>query len=86
MKYTFIQFLAARESEFYKDQFPHFNFDNPDPSWIDHFNKEESLNLVHLGDCTKFPSACFLCGLEDDLRDYRHYYFNEEQWRKDNLI
>lgn len=88
-KYTFAEFLAAKESISYAEPDSYYNFDNPDPSWLTHFKNDGLPDLkdeIHLGDCTKFPTACYLCGLEDDLRDYRKYYFNEEKWRKDNII
>lgn len=80
-KYTFIEFIAALDSD---------DFDNIDPNWlkwaeglIDKYPK--MLNAGHAGDCTKMPISCNLCVLESLLSDYREYFFNEEEWRNNNL-
>lgn len=80
-KYTFVQFVAALESK---------DFDDIEPGWlnwaeglIDKYPK--MLNEVHHGDCTKSAISCNLCVLESLLEDYRNYFFNEEEWRKENL-
>jgi hypothetical protein len=80
-KYTFIQFVAALESD---------NFDEIDETWIpwatefvSHLNS--TARNVHHGDCTKQPVSCYLCVIEGLLKDYREYYFDEEKWRKENL-
>jgi hypothetical protein len=80
-KYTFVEFVAAWESD---------DFDDIEPSWLrwaEHLieNYGKLLNAHHLGDCTKTPISCNLCVLESLLTDYREYYFNEEEWRKNNL-
>lgn len=48
--------------------------------WLKEFIENTfSGKVTHLGDCTKHVYACKLCILEDILRDYRdYYYFNEE--------
>jgi len=80
-KYTFIEFIAACESD---------NFDNIDESWI-HWAKQFVSHLnsdtanIHLGDCTKMPISCYLCNIENLLKNYREYYFNEIEWRKNQL-
>lgn len=79
-KYTFVEFIAALDSD---------DFDNIDDSWLEwakgfvgHFNSPNS--SVHYGDCTRAPISCYLCTMEALLRDYREYYFNEEEWRLKN--
>ena len=39
----------------------------------------------HMGDCTNEAQSCFLCGMEQMLKDYREYFFDEDKWRKINL-
>jgi len=80
-KYTFVEFVAALDSE---------DFDNIEPSWlrwaenlVENYGK--LLNAHHYGDCIKVPISCNFCVLESLLVDYREYCFNEEEWRKNNL-
>jgi len=81
-KYTFVEFVAALESK---------DFDKIDEAWLAWANKfmndqkEVFKTGIHDGDCTKQPFTCHLCCIEQLLKDYRHYYFQEEQWRKDNF-
>ena len=73
-KYTFIEYLAACESE---------DFDKLDESWIPWATdfvddiprtlKEEK----HEGDCTKQSHTCSLCLIETVLNDYYRYYFDK---------
>jgi hypothetical protein len=80
-KYTFIQFVAALESD---------DFDKIDETWLPwakefvSYLNSDNVN-IHDGDCTKKPFSCYLCVVENLLSDYREYYFNEEEWRKNNL-
>ena len=82
-KYTLAEFIAALESE---------DFDSIDSKWLTWANGQ-MINLLHPlsrqkhdGDCTKQPFTCSLCLLQHYLEDYKQYFFNEEAWRKDNLI
>jgi hypothetical protein len=80
-KYTFIQFVAANESD---------DFDSIDETWIpwakefvSHLNSD--VVNIHHGDCTNQPVSCYLCTIENLLKNYKEYYFNEEEWRQKNL-
>ena len=80
-KYTFIEFIAACESD---------DFDNIDVTWIpwanqfvSHLNSE--YGCIHYGDCTKHAISCYLCNIESLLKNYKEYYFNEVEWRTENL-
>lgn len=80
-KYTFVEFIAALDCD---------DFDVLEDSWVKwaeqfvtHLNSPDS--NYHHGDCTKQPVSCYLCVMETLLKDYREYYFNEEEWRKENL-
>lgn len=81
-KYTFVEFVAALESK---------DFDKIDEAWLVWANKfmndqkEVFKKCIHAGDCTKQSHTCGLCLIETLLADYKRYYFQEEQWRKDNL-
>jgi hypothetical protein len=80
-KYTLVEFLTALESE---------DFDEIDENWIgwskDFLSKLNSnLSDSHNEDCDKTKSSCYLCTIENLLKNYREYYHNEEQWRKNNL-
>jgi hypothetical protein len=81
-KYTFVQFLAAIESD---------DFDNIDKVWLDWANKfvehfpEIMKTEQHGGDCTKMPGSCPVCSYESLLAEYRIYYFDEERWRKEYM-
>jgi hypothetical protein len=80
-KYTLVEFIAALESE---------DFDDIDETWIG-WGKEFLSHLTsdnlgeHHGDCTNDPAPCYLCVVENMLKNYREYYINEELWRKNNL-
>lgn len=81
-KYTFIEFLAAYESD---------NFDTIEESamtWAKRFLKsyENVWGEIHGGDCTKQAHACGLCCLQSFLEDYKQYTFNEAKWREDNGV
>jgi hypothetical protein len=81
-KYKFNEFLAAMESD---------DFDIIEESWLEWANKFISsipnvlMTDYHGGDCTKMPAPCPICVYETLLTDYREYYFDEENWRKENL-
>jgi hypothetical protein len=64
-----------------------YSFDDPASiEWTDSFLKRIlERDLVHGGDCTKQSHACDLCVIETLLNDYHHYYFQYEQWKKDNF-
>jgi hypothetical protein len=80
-KYTLVEFIAALESD---------DFDQLDETWVGwakDFLSHLNSNLVsgHNGDCTNQPSPCYLCVVENMLKNYREYCLSEEQWRKNNL-
>jgi hypothetical protein len=80
-KYNFVEFIAALDSK---------DFDDIEPSWLKWAEElvedyPRLLNAGHHGDCTKSAISCNLCVLESLLTDYRKYYFNEEEWRKENI-
>jgi hypothetical protein len=41
--------------------------------WADNFIKGTAEENTHMGDCTKDPCPCALCGLERVLKEYRLY-------------
>jgi hypothetical protein len=80
-KYTFIEFIAACESD---------DFENINNRWVDwakeftsHLNSD--INNIHYGECTNHTVSCYLCTIETLLKDYKEYYFNEDEWRTKNL-
>jgi len=81
-KYTFVEFMAACEG----DDFDSPSQDNIDwaEQFVDAFPKIMKTE-VHFGDCTNHAVSCNICIFETLLRDYRKYYFNEEEWRKENI-
>lgn len=42
-------------------------------------------NDTHFGDCTKVPCSCYLCTLQNLLDDYQKYFFDYDNWVKDNF-
>lgn len=79
-KYSFVEYLAAMEGE---------NFDVLEPKYLT-WAKDFVTYLMgvlhtefHHGDCTKAACSCPFCSLEGNLEDYKEYYFNTEQWRKE---
>lgn len=78
-KLTFIEFFAACQTT---------DFNNIQPIYLEYATKFINnlfLNQnIHHGDCTKQCETCYLCLLEEYLKDYNDYFFNEEQWRKEN--
>jgi hypothetical protein len=74
-KYTFIEFIAAQEGD-------DFNVIEPSNlTWAESFVKYmgDTGNLFHIGDCTKQNHTCTLCVYELYLKEYREYYFREEE-------
>lgn len=68
-KMTFVEFVAALET-----------YDGTiDESCLEHWKKHipNMINEVHGGDCTKCPSPCSLCVLEQWLKEYREYTFEK---------
>ena len=74
-KYTFIEFIAAQEG----DDFNVIEGDNL--AWARSFVKGmgDLPNWEHEGDCTKENYTCTLCVYEQYLKEYREYYFKEEE-------
>jgi hypothetical protein len=74
-KYTFIEFIAAQEG----DNFNVIEGDNL--AWARSFVKGmgDLPNWEHEGDCTKENYTCTLCVYEQYLKEYREYYFKEEE-------
>ena len=73
-KYTFVEFIAALEGD-------DFNvIESSNLTWAKGF--VESMgnvsDLIHEGDCTKQNISCPLCVYEIYLKEYREYYFNEQ--------
>lgn len=57
----------------------------PNKKWEEHWRKHLPAILAsdkdtarHAGDCTKSPGTCVLCFVEDALRQYREYFFDEQ--------
>lgn len=81
-KYTFAEFIGAIEAD---------DFDNPTQDYLDWGSNfvdafpQVMKNEVHFGDCTNQAVTCNICIYETLLKDYYKYYFNEEEWRKENL-
>jgi hypothetical protein len=74
-KYTFVEFIAAQEGD-------DFNVIEPSNlTWAESFVKYmgDVGNLFHIGDCTKQNHTCTLCVYELYLKEYREYYFREEE-------
>ncbi len=74
-KYTFVEFIAAQEGD-------DFNVIEPDNlTWATGFVESmgQSANWIHEGDCTKQNHSCPLCVYELYLKEYREYYFREEE-------
>jgi hypothetical protein len=81
-KYTFKQFIAALDSR---------NFDTLDHNSIEttksFFQKLNDLDFVHIENNIndRRLRVCDLCKLQAYLEEYRLYYFDEEQYRKEYL-
>jgi putative lipase involved disintegration of autophagic bodies len=80
-KYTFVEFIAALEGD---------DFNVIEPSnlkWAK--DSVESMgnisDLIHLGDCTKQNISCPLCVYEIYLKEYREYYFKEQDNAKQDI-
>jgi hypothetical protein len=73
-KYTFIEFIAAQEG----DDFNVIEGDNLAwaRSWIKGMG--DLPNWRHEGDCTKENYTCTLCVYELYLKEYREYYFKQQ--------
>ncbi len=74
-KYTFVEFIAAQEGD-------DFNVIEPENlTWATGFVESmgQSTNWIHEGDCTKQNHSCPLCVYELYLKEYREYYFREEE-------
>jgi putative lipase involved disintegration of autophagic bodies len=81
-KYTFVEFIAAQEGE-------DFNVIEPDNlEWAKRFVGYMGMcsNLIHIGDCTKENVSCILCVYEVYLKEYREYYFSQEENGRDQTI
>lgn len=84
-----VVFLRKEESDTKKLTLPEFIslYDSedgqPDPIWADHWATHlpemlQGSNVEsHHGDCTKAPCSCMLCMLEQWLREYREYFFDQ---------
>lgn len=70
-KYSFIEYVAATESEDFNE------IDDGMIEWAKNFLKLD-YDQKHEGDCTKQCHTCILCLMEGLLSDYREYYFNNE--------
>lgn len=73
-KYTFVEFIAAQEGN-------DFNIIEPDNlEWAKRFMgyMGNCADLVHHGDCTKHNVSCALCVYEMYLKEYREYYFKQQ--------
>lgn len=88
-KYSFIEFVAACESENIIRAFSNVN--NIEPGLLglarnalDKYNSVMKYE-THDGDCTNEPHSCLLCVLEELLKNYKEYCFNEKEWREKNL-
>jgi hypothetical protein len=79
-KYTFKQFIAALDSK---------NFDEIDPNTIEttksYFQKLNDLDFTHIEDAGQISLVCDLCILENYLKEYRIYQFDEAYYRKEYL-
>jgi len=74
-KYTFIEFIAAQEGD-------DFNvIEDHNLGWARSFVKGmgDLPNPKHEGDCTKENYTCTLCVYELYLKEYREYFFKEEE-------
>lgn len=79
-KYTFKEFIAALDSQ---------NFDELDPNAIEitksYFQKLNDLDFTHIEKDGQISLVCDLCVLENYLKEYRIYQFDEEYYRKEYL-
>lgn len=79
-KYTFKEFVAAIESE---------NFDRIDRNAIEttksFFLKLHEQDFVYIDKEGKFSLSCDLSLLENYLKEYRMYQFDEEKFRREYL-
>jgi hypothetical protein len=79
-KYTFKQFIAALDSQ---------NFDELDPNAVastkSYFQKLNDLDFTHIEDAGQISLVCDLCILENYLKEYRIYQFDEAYYRKEYL-
>jgi hypothetical protein len=79
-KYTFKQFIAALGSR---------DFNDIDPNAIEttksYFQKLNDLDFTHIEDDGRISLVCDLCILENYLKEYRMYQFDEEYYRKEYL-
>lgn len=80
--YSFIEFLAAEETEIYGG-----SFNEIDPKWLEFYKGflrnvgEYMVNeSIHMGDCCKAPQTCTLCMIEDELRNYYNYVYRPDVW------
>ena len=74
-KMTFIEFVASEET-----------CDGTiDETWLKHWTEHIPLMLgkeqskEHCGDCTNVPCPCTLCVVENWLKEYKEYFFNEKE-------
>ena len=73
-KYTFVEFIAAQEG----DDFNVIEQDNLE--WAKGFVESmgRSGKWIHEGDCTKQNVSCPLCVYELYLKEYREYFFKQQ--------
>ncbi len=81
-KLSFYDWFAAREALEGEEPSANFIKNYVHNAW----SAYSTLDPVHEGDCTSAPFSCNLCVLEDLLREYRMYFFdqfenNEEVFR-----
>jgi len=84
-KYTLIEFIAATECK---------DFDTLEPMYVEWAkkvissfgNEDDTEGYKHHGDCQSLPCPCSLCAMEYYLKNYRQFVFNEEEYRKENLL
>lgn len=74
-KYTFVEFIAAQEG----DDFNVIEQDNL--NWAKDFVESmgRSGKWIHEGDCTKQNVSCPLCVYELYLKEYREYFFKQQE-------
>ena len=73
-KYTFVEFIAAQEGD---------DFNVIEPSnleWAKRFvgSMGNLSDWSHYGDCTKQNVSCPLCLFELYLKEYREYFFKQQ--------
>ena len=79
-KYTFKQFIAALNSNDF-NELDH----NSIESTKSYFQKLNDLDFTHIEDKGQISLVCDLCILENYLKEYRIYQFDEAYYRKEYL-